>query len=277
MNYLEKLRAAQAQNNSWLCVGLDPQPEKLPIQAMHQWDEPVLPFCKAIIEATADIACAFKPNLGFFLQWGAAGVIALERAIAFVPKHIPIILDCKAGDIGHTQAAWARGIFDELGADAFTVNPYVGADAVVTAVQNRPNKAVYVLARTSNPSATEFQGDFADETSLSRRVLAAQKSWSSPHSGVIGLVMGATYPNELQTARELAPKAPFLIPGVGAQGGHLASAVRHGADGIAGPLISASRAIIYAGQGYDFAEKAREAAVRLRDEINAEREGLSAE
>lgn len=269
MTYLQKLHTAQQKNNSWLCVGLDPQPEKLPIQATHQWDEPVLPFCKAIIDATADIACAFKPNLGFFLQWGAAGVIALERAIAYVPKHIPVIVDCKTGDIGHTQAAWAKGIFEEFEADAMTVNPYVGGDAILSAIGNRPDNAIYVLARTSNPSATDFQGDFVDENGLSRQVISAIEGWSAEADGAIGMVVGATYPGEMRITRELAPHAPFLIPGIGAQGGNLEAAVAHGSDSVAGPLISASRTIIYAGSGYNFADAARTAAIKLRDQINA--------
>lgn len=268
MSYLEKLQAAQQQNNSWLCIGLDPQPELLPIQATHQWDEPVLPFCKAIIDATADIACAYKPNLGFFLQWGAAGIIALERTIAYVPSHIPVIVDCKTGDIGHTQAAWARGIFDEFGADAMTVNPYVGGDAVLSAIAQRPDKGVYVLARTSNPSATDFQGDFNEPDGLSRRVIDACGRWAKEAAGAVGMVVGATYPEELHKTRQLAPDTPFLIPGIGTQGGSLETSVAYGADSIAGPLISASRSIIYADQGHDFATAARTAAIKLRNEIN---------
>lgn len=270
--FLEKLKKAQEKNNSWLCVGLDPQPEKLPIQATHRWDEPVLPFCRAIIEATADIACAFKPNLGFFLQWGAAGVIALERAMAYVPRDIPVILDCKAGDIGHTQAAWATGIFREWQADAFTVNPYVGQDAILSALAGWPDRAVYVLARTSNPSGPEFQGDLQTTAdSLAQRVITTAEQWQETADGTVGLVVGATYPQELARARALAPALPFLIPGIGAQGGDLTTAVQHGADQIAGPLISASRSVIYAGQGYDFAEQARSAASALRDKINEAR------
>ena len=157
--YLEKLRRAQTTNNSWLCLGLDPQPELLPVEAIHKWDEPLLPFNRAIIDATADLVCAYKPNLGFYLQWGAAGVIALERTIAYIPDDIAIILDAKIGDIGHTQAAWGRGLFDEWDVDAVTVNPYVGAEAVRPLLARRPGKAVYVLARTSNPGAQRFQGD----------------------------------------------------------------------------------------------------------------------
>ncbi len=268
MTYLEKLLAAQQANNSWLCVGLDPTPESLPIDA-QRWDEPVLPFNRRIIDATADLVCAYKPNLGFYMQWGAAGVIALERTIAAIPDHIPVILDAKIGDIGHTQAAWGRGVFDEWGVDAITVNPYVGADAVRPLIAGRPDKAVYVLARTSNPGARAFQGDLPSGQGLSADVLREASTWAGVGDGHVGFVVGATYPTELAVARALVPAANFLIPGIGAQGGDLAAAVASGADAIAGPVINAGRSIIYASAGQDFAEAARAAALRLRDEINA--------
>jgi orotidine-5'-phosphate decarboxylase len=268
MTYIEKLRAAQRQNHSWLCIGLDPQPEKLPLPS-QKWDEPLLPFNKAIIEATADLVCAYKPNLGFYWQWGAAGIIALERTIAFIPDHIPIILDCKTGDIGHTQAAWAKGLFDLWGVDAITVNPYVGEEAVLPMVGDRPDKAVYVLARTSNPSGVQFQGDLRAGQGMAAEVIRQSAAWQT--AGHIGYVVGATYPEELIVARQMAPQANFLIPGIGAQGGDLATAVAHGPDAAAGPVINASRAVIYASAGLDFAEAARAAAQTLRDQINQAR------
>ncbi|MCI0394753.1 MAG: orotidine-5'-phosphate decarboxylase [Chloroflexi bacterium] len=268
MNYLEKLQNAQLKNNSWLCIGLDPQPNHLPLPAAR-WDEPVLPFNRAIVEATADLVCAYKPNLGFYLQWGAAGVIALERTIAYIPDDIPIIIDCKTGDIGHTQAAWAAGLLDEWGVDAVTVNPFVGAEAVLPMIGNRPDKAVYVLARTSNPGASQLQGDLAQGQGLSAEVIRQSQSW--PVQGHLGYVLGATYPQELATARRLAPQASFLIPGIGAQGGDLATAVQYGPDAVAGPVINASRSVIYASAGLDFAGAARAAAERLREEINRQR------
>lgn len=271
MRYLEKLLAAQETNQSWLCIGLDPQPEQLPIESL-KWDEPVLPFTRRIIEATADVVCAYKPNLGFYLQWGAAGVIALERTIAAIPAHIPVILDAKIGDIGHTQAAWGRGLFDEWGVDAITVNPYVGADAVRPLLVGRPDKAIYVLARTSNPSAPQFQGDLTTGDGLAAAVLRQAGSWVGPDDGHCGFVVGATYPAELAAARALAPDASFLIPGVGAQGGDLSAAVAYGADGYAGPVINAGRSVLYASSGLDFADKARAAAIQLRDDINARRQ-----
>lgn len=266
ITYLEKLHTVQEKNNSWLCVGLDPDMSRLRVDALR-WDEPILPYNKGIIDATADLVCAYKPNLGFYLQWGAAGVIALERTIAYVPSHIPVILDCKTGDIGHTQAAWAHGLFDEWGVDAITINPYVGAEAVLPMIGEREDKAVYILARTSNPSAPDFQGDLRSGAGLSAQVLRQSQQW--PTAGHKGYVVGATYPEDLAVARELAPEANFLIPGIGAQGGSLETAVAHGPDAICGPVISASRSIIYAGIGADYAPAAREAALALRDRINA--------
>ncbi|MFN2135948.1 MAG: orotidine-5'-phosphate decarboxylase [Candidatus Promineifilaceae bacterium] len=267
MTYLEKLAAIQQANDSWLCVGLDPDPARLRVDVL-KWDEPVLPFNKAIIDATADLVCAFKPNLGFYLQWGAAGVIALERTIAYIPDHIPVILDGKTGDIGHTQGAWAASLLDQWDVDAVTVNPFVGEDAVQPMIGSRPDKAIYLLARTSNPSATQFQGDLAAGQGLSAEVLRQSQTWTT--AGHLGYVVGATYPRELAVARELAPAANFLIPGIGAQGGSLEAAVRYGPDAVAGPVISASRSIIYADMAPGrFAQGARAAAEDLRAQINA--------
>lgn len=265
MNYLEKLKAAQERNDSWLCIGLDPDPVRLRVDTL-KWDEPVLPFNKAIIDQTTDLVCAYKPNLGFYLQWGAAGVIALERTIAYIPDWMPVILDCKTGDIGHTQAAWANGLYDQWGVDAITVNPYVGEEAILPMVGERNEKAVYILARTSNPSATQLQGNLIEKHGLSAEVLRQSQSWLT--AGHKGYVVGATYPEELSIARNLAPKANFLIPGIGAQGGNLEAAVRYGPDAIAGPVISASRSIIYASMAEDFGGAARNAAGRLREQIN---------
>lgn len=274
MDYLHKLREAQDRNDSWLCIGLDPQPEKLPVEAISRWDEPLLPFNKAIIDATVDLVCAYKPNLGFYLQWGAAGVIALERTIAYIPEDIPVILDAKIGDIGHTQAAWGRGVFDVWDIDAVTVNPYVGREAIMPLVDGRPDKGVYILARTSNPGADAFQGTLAAEMSLAARVIHDSQRWPGQHTAGVGhrgLVLGATVPEELAAARRLAPAANFLIPGVGAQGGDLAAAVRYGPDALAGPVINVSRGVIYASAGLDFAEAARSAALDWRERMNAQR------
>ncbi|MGB1251807.1 MAG: orotidine-5'-phosphate decarboxylase [Candidatus Promineifilaceae bacterium] len=272
MTYLEKLRTIQETNNSWLCVGLDPDPERLPLEHVTRYDEPVLPFNKKIIDATADLVCAYKPNLGFYLQWGAAGIIALERTIAYIPNHIPVILDCKTGDLGNTQRAWGRGAYEQWNVDCVTVNPYIGEPAVKQMIENRATKAVYVLARTSNPNSQLFQGDLRGGEGLAATVLRTSQNWKV--AGHIGYVVGATYPDEMRVAREIAPHANFLIPGIGAQGGNLELSVKYGADSTAGPVISSSRGIIYASYGLDFADAARAAALKARDQINAARAKL---
>jgi orotidine-5'-phosphate decarboxylase len=278
MRFIEKLADIQNQNHSWLCIGLDPQLDKLPAAVQPQ-DEPFLPFCKAIVDATADLVCAYKPNLAFFMAQGAAGMIALERVMRYVPAGIPVILDAKLGDIGSTAEQYARAAFEAFGADAVTVQPYIGGDCV------RPflayaDKGIFLLARTSNPGAGDFQDLRVDGTPLYQRVVARAREWHAAGPGTCGLVVGATYPAELEAVRALAPDQPFLIPGVGAQGGDLAAAVQHGptAQGL-GPVINASRAVLYASRGVripeggaDFAEAARAAALQLRDAINAQRE-----
>ena len=267
MRYLERLQAIQEKNRSWLCVGLDPDPALLPPYLVAKFDEPVLPFMKAIIDETVDLVCAYKPNLGFYLQWGAAGIIALERTIKYIPPEIPVILDCKTGDIGHTQLAWAKGAFEEWNVAAMTVNPYIGLDAIVPVVQAYPTKAIYVLAHTSNPSAKQFQGDVESADSLVQQVVAQTSAEQHPHRGHIGYVVGATYPTALQTIRQLAPTANFLIPGIGTQGGELASALQFGPDAVAGPVINVGRAISYASRGEGFAAAARAAALTFRAQM----------
>jgi orotidine-5'-phosphate decarboxylase len=269
--FVEKLQAAQAANDSWVCVGLDPVLERMPGPFL-KYDDPFLPFLKAIVDATADLVCAYKPNLGFYLALGAAGAIALERIIAYVPRHIPVILDAKFNDIGHTAQAYARGAFDALGADAVTVNPYLGQDGVAPFLA-QADKAAFVLARTSNQSAGDFQdlpisapaSDAAAGSTLYQAVVQRAVAWNAAFPGTCGLVVGATYPQELAQVRSLAPDLPFLIPGIGAQGGNLDAAVHYGPtqSGI-GPVINTSRGVLYASARDDFAAAARGAADQLR-------------
>ncbi len=280
-SFVEKLRSAQVTNNSWVCVGLDPVLERMP-GPMLKYDDPFLPYLKAIVDATADLVCAFKPNLGFYLALGAAGVIALERIIAYIPSGIPVILDGKCNDIGHTAQAYAQGTLDALGADAVTVNPYLGQDGVAPFVRHA-DKAAFILARTSNPSARDFQDlrvcgspDPARPSSgdvvLYKVVAQRAVEWNERFPGTCGLVVGATYPQELAEVRALAAELPFLIPGIGAQGGNLDAAVRYGRtrQGI-GPIINTSRGVLYASAGDDFADAARGAADELRQQINEAR------
>ena len=277
-SFAEKLREAQAAQDSWVCVGLDPVLEHMPAPVLN-YDDPFLPFLKTIVDATADLVCAFKPNLGFFLALGAAGVIALERIIAYIPDEIPVVLDAKFNDIGHTAQAYAKGAFDALGVDAVTVNPYLGHDGVAPFLA-RTDKAAFILARTSNRSAHDFQdlrvaqaeepgGSATANTSLYEAVVQQAVLWNEQLPGTCGLVVGATYPQELGQVRALAPDLPFLIPGVGAQGGSLEAAVRYGPTRTnLGPIINTSRGVLYASAQEDFADAAHRAADELRQQIN---------
>ncbi|HEY4688998.1 MAG TPA: orotidine-5'-phosphate decarboxylase [Anaerolineae bacterium] len=268
--FLTKLASAQARNNSWVCVGLDVTMAKMPLP-MLKFDDPVFPFARAIVDATKDVACAFKPNLGFFLAEGAAGIIALERIVRYIPNDIPIILDAKFADIGNTAEQYVRAAFEAFKADAVTVNPYLGEDAIAPFLKYADRCAI-VLARTSNPGARLLQNLPVDEGTLDEMVARKVGEWDAKYPGACGLVVGATAPEALARMRAIAPDLPFLIPGIGAQGGDLAATVEHGPtqSGL-GPIINASRSILYASSGADFAEAARAAALKLRDEINAMR------
>ena len=269
--FVGKLREAQHRNRSWLCVGLDPVMERLPAQVQAA-DSPLLAFGQAVVEATADLVCAYKPNLGFWLAEGLAGLRALEALIVGIPDHLPVILDAKFGDVGHSVAAYAKAAFDWLGADAVTTNPYLGLDGLRPFLE-RADRGVFVLARTSNPSARDLQDRAVEGRPLFEGVARLAEAWHAGYPGTCGLVVGATYPEELARLRELAPDLPFLVPGIGAQGGNLAAAVTHGPTaGGAGPIISSSRGIIYASPGPDFATAARAAALELCGRINAQRE-----
>ncbi|MDY6874641.1 MAG: orotidine-5'-phosphate decarboxylase [Chloroflexota bacterium] len=305
--FIEKLRQAQLRNQSWLCVGLDPVMERLPEVALVS-DDPFLTFGRAIVEATADLACAYKPNLGFWLAEGSVGLRALQDLISYIPNHLPVILDAKFNDVGHTAAAYARAAFETLGVDAVTANPYLGLDSLRPFLQ-QADRGIFLLARTSNPSATDLQdllvhrqekacaknhhpgppsrGEGASPDPpvqggvLYEEVTRLAVRWNAEHPGSCGLVVGATYPEELARLREMAPHLPFLIPGVGAQGGNLEAATTYGptaggehsrTTSAIGPVINSSRSILYASSGPDFAKAARSAALALRDQINQFRE-----
>lgn len=269
MTYREKLLAAQAATGSWLCVGLDPDPARMPPHLAGQGADGIALFCRAIVEATAAHACAFKPNLAFFLAHGAAGVRALEATLDAIPPSTPVLLDAKIGDIGNTQLQYGRAAFETFEVDAVTVNPYVGADAVTPLLAAYPGRGLYVLARTSNPDAPRFQDHPGEGAMLYQAVVDAAQGWAQAHpQSTVGLVVGATYEDELESIRQRAPSLPFLIPGIGVQGGALDAAARSGptADGV-GPLISASRSILYASTGREYTYAAEQAAVQLKQAI----------
>ncbi len=260
MNFSDKLLASSRRNRSLLCVGLDPDPESMPKVGF-------LEFNRAIIDATADLVCAYKPNLAFYEASGIEGLKALQKTVEYIPDNIPIIGDGKRGDIGNTARAYAKALFDTFGFDAATVNPYLGFDSVKPFIEYS-DKGVFILCRTSNPGAMDFQS-LADAhgTPLYQTVARKAKEWNV--HGNIGLVVGATYTEELKAIRELCTEMPILIPGIGAQGGDLAATVECGIDARGGnAIIAVSRQILYASRGKDFTQAARQKAQELRDIIN---------
>jgi orotidine-5'-phosphate decarboxylase len=260
MNFTDKLLAASRQNKSLLCVGLDPDVSLMPKVGL-------LEFNKAIVDATADLVCAYKPNLAFYEALGIDGLKVLQKTIEHIPTNIPIIGDGKRGDIGNTAKAYAKALFVTFGFDAATVSPYLGFDSVEPFIKYK-DKGVFILCRTSNPGAVDFQNLVnAQGMPLYETVARKAKEWNV--CGNIGLVVGATYPDELKAIRQLCPEMPLLIPGIGVQGGDLASAVKYGID-VQGEkaIIAVSRQILYASQGKDFAQAARHSAQELRDNIN---------
>jgi uridine monophosphate synthetase len=261
-SFIKKLTAAIRQNNSLLCVGLDPSPQKFPGHFAATIDESALfNWGKRIIEQTADLVCCYKPNIAFYEQYGAAGWAALRHTIAAVPDNIPVLLDAKRGDIGSTAEAYARAAFETLGADAVTVNAYLGRDSIAPFLAY-PGKAVFVLCYTSNPSAKEIQEFGNADEQLFEHIVRQAQMWGSVEQ--VCFVVGATRPQALARFRELSQNW-VLAPGVGAQGGDPAVALAAGLndDGM-GMIVPVSRAVIYA-------DNPRAAALTLRDEINRAR------
>jgi orotidine-5'-phosphate decarboxylase len=262
MKFIDKLLNASRKNKSWLCIGLDPDPELMP-------EVDVLQFNKAIIEATSDLVCAYKPNLAFYEALGTEGLAILEKTVKYIPGDIPVIGDAKRGDIGNTARAYARALFSVLGFDAATVNPYLGFDSIEPFI-NDQDKGVFILCRTSNKGATDFQNLRTNGLQLYEVVAQKAKEWNIHDN--IGLVVGATYPEELKIVRSICPDMPLLIPGVGAQGGDLASAVGYGVDAHGEKaIINVSRQILYASREKDFTRAARNIAEKIRQQINDHR------
>lgn len=270
--FRERLDGAVVANGSLLCVGLDPEMAKLPValRALSA-EEALTTFLHGIIAATADLICCYKPNLAFYLAHGAAGWNVLLGLRAAIPAHIPMLLDAKYGDIGSTAEMYARAAFDVVRADAVTVSPYVGGDALAPFFA-RDDRAAFVLCKTSNPGSGDVQDvPLVSGESVSLRIAARIREWGAARRNV-GAVVGATYPAEMAAIRAAIPDAPILVPGIGAQGGDLEGAVRVGMDSHgAGILVSASRSVLYASSDDDYAAAARTEAMRLRDAINAAR------
>ena len=265
--FVDKLRRRWTAQNTLLCVGLDPDLERFP-EFFRGRKDAIVAFNRAIIDATADLVCAFKPQVAHYSACGAED--QLVATIDYIRREHPeigIVLDAKRGDIGSTAERYAQEAFERYGADAVTVNPYMGFDAIEPFLA-RSDKGVVVLCRTSNPSAGTFQDLRVDGKPLYLRVAEEAVSRWNQHGNIL-LVVGATYPAELRELREFAGNVPFLVPGVGEQGASVVDAVQNGQDSNGnGILLSTSRAVLYASSGVDFATAARQKALTLRDQIN---------
>jgi orotidine-5'-phosphate decarboxylase len=264
--FVEKLRAAQQTNQSYLCVGLDPDPELMP-------HKDVVSFLSEIIAATKDLVCAYKPNLAFFEALGIGGMQTMLESIKGVPSHIPLIADAKRGDIGNTARFYARALFEVYDFDAATVNPYGGRDAVQPFAEYA-ERGVLIWCRSSNPGAADVQDvRLQDGRALYEEIAQRAREWNE--HGNVGLVAGATWPDQIARVREICPDQVLLVPGVGAQEGELESAVQAAADARGeGFLVNASRGVTYASRAGDYAGNARRAAESLRGRINLTRDAI---
>lgn len=268
MNFVDKLRSRWREADSLVCVGLDPDPARFPETLLDEPDA-LFVFCRDIVDATAEFASAFKPQIAYFAAHNG-GEQALQRLIAHIAAahpDVPVVLDAKRGDIGSTAEQYAAEAFDRFGADAVTLNPYMGRDSADPFLR-RGDRGCIFLCHTSNPGARDFQElDVGGEPLYQRIARAITADWNG--AGNCGLVLGATFPEELGVIRGIVGDMPLLIPGIGAQGGDVEAVVRHGAtaDGT-GLMINSSRGILYASSGPDYAAAAAEAARALRDTVN---------
>ncbi|VTU41007.1 orotidine 5'-phosphate decarboxylase [Variovorax sp. PBS-H4] len=267
MIFLDKLRAAERRNGSLLCVGLDPEPARFPARLKGDASK-IYDFCAAIVDATADLVIAFKPQIAYFAAYRAED--QLEKLMEHLRRNapqVPVILDAKRGDIGSTAEQYAREAFERYGADAVTLSPFMGFDSVEPYLRYE-GKGAFLLCRTSNPGGDDLQAQrlagMEGQPFLYEHIAKlVQGPWNL--NGQLGLVVGATYPAEIERVRALAPTVPLLIPGVGAQGGDAVATVRAGWRADAPIVVSSSRAICYASAGEDFEQAARNEAIRTRD------------
>lgn len=252
--------------NSFLCIGLDTAPDKIPVH-LRGSEDPVFEFNKAIIEATADLAVAYKPNIAFYEALGPLGWDTLQKTMEVIPDDVFTIADAKRGDIGNTSRMYAQAFFEQFDFDSITVAPYMGRDSVAPFLEFE-GKTVFLLALTSNPGAQDFQWHGEEGSPLYEEVLRKGVEWGNELPGDIGFVAGATRPEYLRQIREIAPDNCLLVPGVGAQGGSVEDVLSNGKNAWGGLLINSSRGILYAGDGEDFASKARDAALELVKKMN---------
>lgn len=265
MSFYSKFKNAILKNNSRVCVGLDIDANKLPVGLTAKKDD-ILSFSKSIIDATKDHVCAYKPNMAFYEALGFDGLDILHEVCEQIPSYIPIIMDAKRGDIGNTAAKYAKSIFEDFKADATTLSPYMGYDSVKPFLDYE-DKTSFILCVTSNSSSTDFQKVKFDDKFLYELVAEKCNEWNQ-HKNV-GLVVGATNPEELKTVRSICPDIPFLIPGVGAQGGSVKDCVDNALTIDGEIAINSSRGIIYASMENDFANAANKAVLKLKEEINS--------
>lgn len=270
MNFIKKLEDCWQSNDSLLCVGLDPNWGKIPAH-LKEKPEPIFEFCKAIIDATHDLVCAYKPQIAYFA--GLAAEDQLLKVLNYLREtypHIPIILDSKRGDIGSTASMYAKEAFERFHADAVTVNPYMGHDSAQPFL-DYADKGTILLCRTSNPGAKDIQDLEVDGQPIYEKVATMiSQDWNSNNNCCI--VVGATWPTQMKKLREICGEMPFLVPGVGAQGGDVHALVNAGQTRNGkGLIINSSRAVLYASNGTDFAQAARRIAIETRNEINSAR------
>ncbi len=278
MTFLEQLKEAERRNQSMLCVGLDPEPSKFPTHLKGDASK-IYDFCAAIVDATADLVISFKPQIAYFHAHRAEDQLEkLMQHMRRTAPHVPVILDAKRGDIGSTAAQYAIEAFERYGADAVTLSPFMGFDSVQPYLAYH-GKGAFLLCRTSNPGGDDFQAQrlssVEGEPLLYEHIAKlAQGEWNT--NGQLGLVVGATYPNEIERVRKVAPHVPLLIPGVGAQGGDAVATVKAGwkqqnGETTAPIIVNSSRAVLYASSGADFAAAARKVAIQTRDVLQAAR------
>jgi orotidine-5'-phosphate decarboxylase len=270
MNFTQMLDAVAQRQQSMLSVGLDPEPAKFP-GAWKGDPERIFDFCAAIVDATMDLVCAFKPQIAYFAAHRAED--QLERLMAHIKRNapdVPVILDAKRGDIGSTAEQYAREAFERYQADAVTLSPFMGFDSIEPYL-DFSDKGLILLCRTSNPGGSDLQAQRLADGSLLYEHVARLAAGPWNRTGQLGLVVGATFPQELARVRELAPTLPLLVPGVGAQGGDAAATVKAAARPGGALMVNSSRAVLYASSGDDFAQAARTAARQTRDALNAAR------
>jgi orotidine-5'-phosphate decarboxylase len=265
-SFHDRLAAQWRANESLLCVGLDPDPSRFPAH-LRDGEDAIYAFCRAIVDATADLVCAFKPQIAYFAS--SAAEEQLVELITYIKTRfprVPVILDAKRGDIGATAEHYAREVFERYRADAVTLSPLMGYDSIEPFLAYA-DRGAFLLCRTSNPGGSDFQMLDVGGTKVYEHIAALAARWS--RNGQLGLVVGATFPAELARVRAIVGDLPLLVPGIGAQGGDVKASVEAGqtSNGL-GLVINSSRAILYAGHAEDFAAEARRVAERTRDEIN---------